>query len=172
MPTFKNPKELSNSIQNDDVFERTYGSKIKTPLDDFKNFESHLVTGPDFYGEREHYGTPLEGLGSQFQTPYPKLIEAYSKSKGKYANAALTDPEIKKYHNSRMAERNALYDRVRKVPQDKWKDFAYGYGSFADPFDFEGDPEDVMSVDDFLNSFDVSYGDWDTLSDYLKKKGY
>ena len=172
----KNPNKIIDDLNVEDKWEKTYGGKIKTPLDEFKNYEDYITVGPDFFDSGKHYGAPIDGFGAKYNVPYPRLIEAYSKSKGKFADKALTDPEIKKYHDSRMAERAALYDRVRKVPQDKRADFFRGYGYFQDPFDYEDDGftygDDDKSVEDFLESFDYDYGGWETLKDYLDEGGY
>ena len=167
----KNPNKIIDDLNKTEK----YGDKFKTPLEEFEDYENSLNIGLELPGEREYYGIPYSGFGSKFQTPYPKLIEAYSKSKGKFADKALTDPEIKKYHDSRMAERAALYDRVRKIPQDKRADFLNGYGYFQDPFDYEGENiygSDDESINKFLDWIDYNYADWSTLEDYLKEGKY
>lgn len=151
-------------------WEDNSGANINTPLDDFKRYENAQYIGAIADDDKKHYGVYPFG---ESKTPnYKDLIDSYSKSKGKFA-AQFNDPEIKKYHDEQMARRNAAYDRVRKVPQDQWRDFAYGYGYFQDPYDFEGDPEDVGTVDEFINYFDgTGMGDIEILEDYLKEKGY
>ena len=145
---------------------------FKKPIDEFKNYESFLYTGPDFFGDQKYYGAPTFGYGSKYSIPYDKILDAYSKTKGKFAKDAFTDPEIKEYYDSQMARKKGLYDRVRKVPKDKWGDFAYQYGYFSDPFDFEGEDTDVISPDKFIETFDYGHEDWDTLEEYLKERGY
>ena len=155
--------------------DRLHQRLYNTPLDEFKAYENQVYTGPDFFNTRHYFG-----IDKGFNNPhnrgysyYPDLITNYSKSKGKFAKQ-FNDPEIQKYFNDRMNYRKNLYDRVRKVPQDKWDDFTNEYGPFADPFDYEKEfaSQYPVSVDEFLKGFDYSANDWETLDDYLKKWGY
>ncbi len=169
------PNRIINNLKTNDKWEQTYGKDIKTPLDEFKNYESFISSGPDFFESGKHYGAPLSGYGAKYSVPYSKLIDAYSKSKGKFADKALTDPEIKKYHDERMAQKNALFDRVRKVPAEKRVQFLNSYGPYSDPFDYEGEPlelADEKSINDFLENFEYGYQDWETLKNYLDEMGY
>lgn len=164
----KTPSELADQIKKENNY---YDEKIKTPLDDFKNFEQAVYRGFDPYNQSGRYG--IRPYGDIQRVQYPELINAFRKSRGRFASQA-DDPEIKKYHDEQLAYRNGLYDRVRKIPRDKLDDFAYGYGFFQDPFDYEDEgyvpPKDA---EEFLSWMDdVSPMDWEILEDYLNEKGY
>ena len=165
----KNPRDLAEQVANENARIQSKRNTL-SPLDEFKLYESTIYTGPDFDNDSDYFGIPFRGEGSKFNVAYPNLLDAYGKTKGKYAKSI--DPEVQKYFNDRLAYRQGLYDRVNKIPEDKWNDFAYGYGPYSDPFDWEDTGEGPYSKQEFLDSLDNSVGDWDTLERYLAESGY
>lgn len=164
---YKSPEHLiQGELRTEDEL---YDEASKTPLDDFQEFESSMYLGYDPFHFRQRYG--IDDVNYK-KTNYPGLLDAYSKSKGKHAGVALTDPEIKKYFDSQMARRQSLYDRFKKIPEEKRKDFAIGLGYELDPFDFEPDAVENSydpSMDDW---FDYNPHDWETIERYLDELGY
>lgn len=165
--SFKNPKDLAEQVRKENELHANRRKTI-SPLDEFKLYESTIYSGPDFEDNHDYFGIPLTGEGSSFGVAYPKLLEQYGKSKGQHAKTI--NPEVQKYFNDRLAYRQGLYDRVNKVPEEKWENFIDEYGPYADPFDYEGGDAPI-SKKDFLESFDYA-PDWDILESYLKEKGY
>ena len=104
--TGKTPEELSKKIREQNDF---YDTHVKTPLDDFKRFEDAVYMGFDPYEMRGRYGiSPYdEKTGIKTNMPYQDIINAYGKSRGKFA-AKANDPEIKKYFDEQMAYRNGI----------------------------------------------------------------
>lgn len=161
---FKNPGELSEQIQKENDY---YEQHSKTPLQDFQTFELANIYPRDEYNLRPRYG-----ISENRNLTYPEYLDAYSKSKGKFASQ-YQDPEIQKYFNDQLAYRQQLFDRVRNIPSDKFQEFAHGYGPYSDPFDYEDEgyvaPKDA---EEFLNWFDAYPLDWETLDSYLGESGY
>ena len=161
--TSKSPKELSEEIQKENNY---YRDNATSPLADFKIFENALIYPSDDLHLRERYGVNERSI------PYTEYLNEFAKSKGKFASQ-YQDPEIQKYFNDRLNYRQKLFDRVKKIPEDKFQDFAHGYGFYADPFDYEDDayvsPKDT---DEFLSWFDEYPIDWETLESYLEEEGY
>jgi len=75
--------------------------------------------------------------------------------------------KVKNYFKEQMNYRDNLYNRVRKVPKEKWHEFANGYG-----VDWGKEYQEPITVKDFLEYFDYTSNDWNNLDDYLKKWGY
>lgn len=166
---YKGPKDLVNQVNSQNEHINNLRKTI-TPLDEFKRYEDFMYSGPDFQDDQTYFGAPFHGEGSKYSVAYPKLLEAYGKTRGVHAKSI--DPEVQKYFNDRMAYRQGLFDRVNKVPEDKWQGFAYGYGPFSDPFDFEGDESTPITRQEFLDSFDYDASNLGILEDYLKERGY
>lgn len=163
---YKSPTHLvQGELRSEDEL---YDESSKTPLDDFQNFESSMYQGFDPFHYRKRYG--IDDINYK-QPNYPGLLDAYSKSKGKHAGVALTDPEIKKYFESQLARRQKIKDRFAKIPQDKVYDFERGLGYELDPFDFEGDEMQQYDLndDDYI---DFNPAEWEIIEKYLDEMGY
>ena len=154
----KSPIELANSFIN--------GTSrwSNSPLDEFQNYEA-----ANFYGAyndaRKYFG-----IKEPNNITYPQLLDAYKKSKGKYARTI--DPSVQKYFNDQLAKRQAILDRFKKIPSEQSEEFQRGLGWELDPFDFDEDsfvPEDLANGSVIIDYDPYS---WETIEKYLTKKGY
>ena len=161
--SFKNPKDLSNKIAKENE-RREHLSKLN-PLEEFQNYEAANFYGSLWDDDRRFYG-----IKEPHSITYPELLDSYKKSKGVHAKNI--DPSVQKYFNDQLAKRQSILDRFKKIPLDKSADFQLGLGYELDPFDFEEEyfiPEDLQNGSSLL---DYDPWKWETIENYLTKKGY
>lgn len=153
----RNAKELANELIKED-----------TPLEEFKEFEKAKV---GHFSDKFPLRKNTIPYKSMFG-PYEDYLDEYARSNAPYSDKAYTDAALQDYFAQQVKRKNALKERLGKIPKDKWENFTRGYGSFQDPFDWEDEYFTPFPQEDAEKEMLYNPTNWEIVEEYLDKEGY